>query len=166
LALRRINERTSRSQIGDTLLAQPPIERQRRRLGERIEDDPIEVQERQATRRHPQRVAGEIGLRGDLAEQRDRDRREEEGAEPGEHRIRQQREKDVGAHVAPDYGREHAIGILAQREHARRIGVAVVGLDPQAQLAEAEDREIEPGKQRRLHDADRDAKPDRNARGE
>src|SRR5262249_12974417 len=74
-------------------------------------------------------------------------------------RIRQQRQQNVGADIAPDHGGEHRIGILAQVEDARGVGIAAVSLKLQAQLAEAEDGEVEPGKQRRLRYAGDNAEP-------
>ena len=47
----------------------------------------------------------------------------------------------VGTDVAPDHGRQDLVGILAQFEHPRGIGVAGIGLELQAQLTKAEDRQ-------------------------
>src|SRR5262249_53915837 len=101
----------------------------------------------------------EIGLRKNLAEQRDRKRRKDEGAYARQHRIRQQGKQHVGGDVAPDDGRKDKVGLLAQLQHARRVLVAAICRDLQPQDAEAEDSEIEAGEQRRLQDAGGDSKP-------
>jgi hypothetical protein len=101
------------AQENQTFPPEPPIEQHCRRLGQWKQDDAVEIQEGEKSRGHPQRVARKIGLRRDLAEQGDHDCRKEEGAKPGQHRIGQQRNKYVGADIAPDHGGQHLIGILA-----------------------------------------------------
>jgi hypothetical protein len=49
---------------------------------------------------------------------------------------------------------------LAQFKHARGIGVAGIGLELQAQLTKAEDRQRKAGEQCGLDDAGNDAQPD------
>ena len=57
------------------------------------------------------------------------------------------------------HGRQDLVGVLAQFKHARRIGVAGICLELQAQLTKAEDRQRKAGKQRGLDDAGNDAQP-------
>src|ERR1700688_1115559 len=54
--------------------------------------------------------------------------------------------------------------MFPQVEDARRILVPAVNLDLQTQWAEAKDRQIQAGKQRRQGDADDNAKPNPDAR--
>jgi hypothetical protein len=83
----------------------------------------------------------------------------ESSTEPGQDRVGQQRQQNIGADVSPDHGSEHRIGILAKVEDARGIGIAAVCLELQAQLAEAEDGEVKAGKQCGLRHAADNAKP-------
>jgi hypothetical protein len=80
-------------------------------------------------------------LRDYFAEQRNHNGREEKSAQPGKDGVRQQRQEHIGTDVAPDHGRQDLVGILAQFEHPRGIGVAGIGLELQAQLTKAEDRQ-------------------------
>src|SRR5262245_15179877 len=59
-----------------------------------------------------------------FTEQGDHDGREEKSTQPGKDGVRQQCQQDVGADVAPDHGRQDLVGVLAQFEHPRGIGVA------------------------------------------
>jgi hypothetical protein len=99
-------------------------------------------------------------LREDFSEQCDHNGREEKGAQPSKHRVRQQRQQDVGAYIAPDDRGQDLVGVLAQFEDPRGIAVAGIGLELQAQLTKAEDRQIETGKQRGLDHAGNNAQPD------
>ena len=101
-------------------------------------------------------------MRDYFAEQRDHNGREEKGAQTGQGGIRQERQQDIGADIAPDHRCQDLVGVLPQFEYPRGIGIAAIGLELQAQLTEAEDRQRETGKQRGLDDAGNDAQPDPN----
>ena len=58
------------------------------------------------------------------------------------------------------HGRQDLVGVLAQFKHARRIGVAGICLELQAQLTKVEDRQRKAGEQCGLDDAGNDAQPD------
>ena len=94
-------------------------------------------------------------MRNDLAEERDRNGREQKGAHSGENGVGQERQQNIDADISPNNRRQHLIGILAQFENPRRIGIAAVDLDLQPQRTEAENRQIKSGKQGGIDDAGR-----------
>ena len=60
--------------------------------------------------------------------------------------------------VAPDHGCQNLVGVVAQLQHLDGVFIAAIGFDLKPEQAEAEDREVEAGKQRQLDDAGEDAR--------
>ena len=143
----------------DPLRPEPGVEQQRGGLGDRVQQHAVERQDRAQARRHAQGVAGEVGLGDDLAEQGDHDGREQERPHPRQHRVRQQREQHVDRDVAPQHRGEGEVRVAAQLEHRSSVVAAAGGLDFEAQPADAEDRQVEPGEHSGLADAQHDPRP-------